>query len=151
MSVMLKSEFDKLQAKKVELKRKLNEIAKDIGEAAEKGDLSENSEFDDAKERRDRVIERIKELESKMSDVQLIEPEDLPPDTVCIGKIVKIRGFNVECDSEFIIVTYPLSTNEITTSSPLGRAIIGKRVGERTKLDLPGGAKDMEIVGLRIA
>lgn len=149
MPTMIREEFQKLQNQRNELNTKLQSIAKDIGEAASRGDLSENSEFDDAKERRDRCIERIRELDKQLSEAVLIDKNDLPSDIVCIGKRVRIRGLE-SLDVDVKIVSSRSNDDEVTPSSPLGKAIIGKKVGDKTKMVISIGVLDLEIMSVDV-
>jgi transcription elongation factor GreA len=147
---MLKSEFLKLQNRRDEMRKQLNLIAKDIGEAASRGDLSENAEFDEAKERRERLIGRIRELETHISDAMLVDVSDLPEDTVCIGKTITLRELHNKHKTSYNLVSFSLSDSDVTCNSPLGKAMIGKRCGDKFSVDLPGESRQFQVVAMAL-
>ena len=123
---------------------------KAISEARAQGDLSENAEYDAAKERQGFIEGRILELESKLSAAQIIDPKTLEDD----GRVV----FGVRVDLAEVVsgdkVSYQivgedeadLKVSKISFSSPIARAIIGKYAGDIVEVRAPGGVKDFEIV-----
>lgn len=124
-----------------------------IAEARAQGDLSENAEYDAAKERQGFIEGRIAELESKLSAAQVIDPTTLEDD----GRVV----FGVTVDLEAVEsgdkVTYQIvgedeadvKVNKISFSSPLARAMIGKSAGDVVEVKAPGGAREFEIVEVK--
>lgn len=122
---------------------------KAIEEARAHGDLSENAEFDAAKDRQSFLEGRISELGYKLSNAEIIDPERLPKDRAMFGSRVLLE--NVDTGEE---ITYQLvgtdesniKNGKISISSPLGRAIIGKKPGEEVLLQAPGGKRCYELV-----
>lgn len=124
---------------------------KAIEEARAHGDLSENAEFDAAKDRQSFLEGRISELGYKLSNAEIIDPERLPKDRAMFGSRVLLE--NVDTGEE---ITYQLvgtdesniKNGKISISSPLGRAIIGKKPGEEVLLQAPGGKRCYELVDI---
>lgn len=141
---------------RAELKRLKNEerprVIKAIAEARGHGDLSENAEYHAAREQQGFIEGRIKELESKLSHAEIIDPGTLP-DT---GKVV--FGTTVELEDEdggrrtVTIVgedEADVRTGQVSVTSPIARALIGKSRGEVVEVAAPGGVRSYEIVALR--
>ena len=142
----LKEELSKL--KKVERPKNI----KAIEEARAHGDLSENAEYDAAKERQGYLEGRINELQYKLSNADIIETDDLPKDKVVFGVTVVLE--NIDSGEE---VSYQLvGTDEsdikegrISIASPLGKAILGKRLGDEITINAPGGKRQYELVEIK--
>lgn len=139
----LKEELDHL--KKVERP----EVVEEIEKARAHGDLSENAEYDAAKERQGFIEGRIQELQSKISQAQIIDPSQLSGDKVMFGATVTI--FDLEDDEQktYKIVgddEADIEENKISYSSPIAQALIGKSVAEEVTIETPGGDKNVEIV-----
>ena len=139
----LKSDLEYL--KKVERPKNI----KAIEEALSHGDLSENAEFDAAKDRQAFVDARVNELEYKLSRAEIIDPQTLPKDRVVFASSVVLE--NIETGEE---VTYQLvgpdesniERGRISVSSPLGKAIIGKKPGDEILVEVPGGKRSFELL-----
>ena len=139
----LKKELEKLKA----VERPEN--IKAIEEARAHGDLSENAEFDAAKDRQAFIEGRISELEYKLGNADIIDPDKLSKDKAIFGRKVLLE--NVETGEE---VSYQLvgpdesdiEKGKISVSSPLGKALIGKEPGEEVILQAPGGKRCYEVV-----
>ena len=128
-------------------------VVQAIAEARAQGDLSENAEYDAAKERQGFIEGRIAELESKLSAAHIIDPKELEDD----GRVV----FGVTVDLESVEsgdkVTYQIvgedeadvKINKVSFSSPLARAMIGKSAGDVVEVKAPGGAREYEIVEVK--
>jgi transcription elongation factor GreA len=115
------------------------------------GDLSENAEYHSAKERQSFVDARLSQLKSRMRDLAMVDFSKIPHDKVGLGSQVVVLDVNKDLE-----VTYKLVTSEeadatngkISTTSPIGRGLIGKVVGDTVKIAIPGGAKEFEIMKL---
>ncbi len=143
----------KLQGEIAALEYELrNELPKEILKARALGDLSENAEYHAAKERQGIVNARLGQLQARLREFSMIDLSKIPHDRVGLGSQVVI--FDVDKDVEH---TYNLVTSEeadvangkISTSSPIGRGLLGKRVGDTVKIQIPGGMREMEILSLR--
>jgi transcription elongation factor GreA len=124
-----------------------------IQEARSHGDLSENAEYDAAKERQSFIEGRIVEVESKLANAQIIDPAHLDADGRCVfGATVELE----EVDSRET-VTYQIvgddeadiKNNKISISSPIARALIGKYSGDVAEVKAPGGIKEYEILDVK--
>jgi transcription elongation factor GreA len=128
-----------------------NELPKEILKARAHGDLSENAEFHAAKERQGLVNARINQLKQRLADMSMIDFSRISRDKVGLGSTVVV--LDVKRDEE---LTYNLVTTEeadaangkISTTSPIGRSLLGKEVGDVARVQSPGGVKDLEILKL---
>lgn len=131
---------DELQDLKV-VKRK--EIAQKIKEAREQGDLSENAEYDAAKDEQRSIETRIEELEKIIKNAEVIDESAIDKDTVSIGSSVKFYDIEFDEELEYRIVGSTESDilkGLISNESPLGKALIGSRVGEEIEVEGAEGA-----------
>ena len=121
-----------------------------IAEARAQGDLSENAEYDAARERQGFVEGRISELESTLSNAQIIDPTELQADgRVVFGATVEIEDLAVGEKVVYQIVgdvEADIRQNQISVSSPVARALIGKSEGDVVEVQAPSGPKEYEIV-----
>jgi len=124
-----------------------------IAEARSHGDLSENAEYDAAKEKQGFIEGRISELESKLSNAQIINPAQLDADGACVfGATIDLE--DVTNDT---IVTYQIvgddeadiKQGKISISSPISRALIGKHQGDVAEVIAPGGTREYEILNVK--
>jgi transcription elongation factor GreA len=124
-----------------------------IAEARAQGDLSENAEYDAAKERQGFIEGRIAELESKLSTAQIIDVSQLERDgRVVFGTTVEVVDIESDKKSVYQIVgedEADLKEGKISISSPIARALIGKSVGDVSVVHAPGGAREVEILDVR--
>ena len=124
-----------------------------IAEARSHGDLSENAEYDAAKERQGFVEGRIKELEGKISNAQIIDPKLLDADGRCVfGATVELEDMDSGSTVTYQIVgddEADVKENKISISSPIARALIGKFAGDIAEVQAPGGLREYEIIDVR--
>jgi transcription elongation factor GreA len=128
-----------------------NELPKEILKARAHGDLSENAEYHAAKERQAWVNAKLGQLQARLREFSMIDFSRIPRDRVGLGSQVVV--LDLDKDEE---VTYNLVTSEeadvangkISTSSPIGKGLLGKQVGDTVKIQIPGGVREMEIVKL---
>jgi transcription elongation factor GreA len=134
------------------LERELHhELPKEIQKARELGDLSENAEYAAAKERQDLVGARIAQLKKRLADLSMVDLTKIRRDEVGLGSKVLVYDVNQEREVEYHLVTTEDSdvpNGKISTTSPIGRALMGKKAGEITTVRTPGGEREMEIVKL---
>ena len=124
-----------------------------ISEARAQGDLSENAEYDAAKDRQGFVEGRILELEGKLSTAQVIDPASLNAE----GRVVFGSTVDLEDEDTGVKVTYPIVGEDeadiklglVNISSPIARALIGKEEGDMAEVQAPGGVKHYEIIQVR--
>ena len=128
---------------------KRKEVAEAIKVARAFGDLSENSEYDEAKNEQGAVEQRIAEIEAMLKNVKVINEHDIKTDTVNIGNRVKVMDETFGEELEYTIVgsseTNPLEM-KISDESPIGRALIGASIGEVVKAETPGGEVVMKVI-----
>ncbi len=128
-----------------------NELPKEILKARGHGDLSENAEYHAAKERQSMVNARLGQLQARLRELSMIDMTKIPHDRVGLGSQVVV--LDLKKDEEF---TYNLVISEeadvangkISTSSPIGRGLLGKQVGDTVKIQIPDGIKELEILSL---
>ena len=140
---MLQMGYDKLTAQLRDLKAERPQIVDAIEEARAHGDLSENAEYHAAKERQGQVEASIADLEDKLSRAQIIDPATLSGDKIVFGATVTLL------DEDDKPVTYQIvgqaeadaKSGMISYNSPLGRALIGRQVGDEVEVTVPSGEK----------
>ncbi len=144
---LLKEELHRL--KTVERPAVINAIA----EARAQGDLSENAEYDAARERQAFVEGRIAEVESKLSNAQIIDPKTLDADgRVVFGATVVLKDLDSDAQVTYQIVgddEADIKTGRISVSSPIARALIGKFEGDDVEVQAPGGIRSYEVIEVR--
>ncbi len=127
------------------------ENIKAIEEARSHGDLSENAEFEAAKERQSFIEGRIGELEYKLAVAEIVDPETISKERAVFGCRVVLENIETGEDVEYQLVG-PEESNvdqgRISIASPLGRAIIGKKSGDEVVLQAPGGKRSYELVDI---
>jgi transcription elongation factor GreA len=140
----------KLQGEIVALEHELRtELPKEILKARAHGDLSENAEYHAAKERQAYVDARLMQLKARLRQLSLVDLKNIPRDRVGLGSTVVLYDVQKE-----VQITYKLVTSEeadaakgcISTSSPIGRGLLGKKAGDEIKIPIPNGMREMEIL-----
>jgi transcription elongation factor GreA len=122
---------------------------KAIEEARAHGDLSENAEFEAAKDRQSFIEGRIGELGYKLASADIIDPDELPKDRAVFGCTVLLENIDTGEESEYQLVgpdESDIDKKRISVSSPLGQAIIGKKPGDEVTLNAPGGKRSYELI-----
>lgn len=128
---------------------KRREIAKDLAAARAHGDLSENAEYDAAKESQALNEKRITDLEDTLIRAQLIDDDAMPKDEALLGATVKVRDKNTGEEFDYTLVAEEESDfelNKISASSPVGEALLGHKVGDIVEIKVPVGMLQYEIV-----
>jgi transcription elongation factor GreA len=142
----------KLQDEIKALERELHdELPKEIKVARAHGDLSENAEYKYAKERQSYVSARLGQLHQRMADLSLLNLNNLPKDRAAYGSTVVVLDVAKAAKIEYKLVTQEeadASKGLISTSSPIGRALLGKKVGDEVRVATPAGTKEFEVVRL---
>ncbi|MDZ7773983.1 MAG: transcription elongation factor GreA [Balneolaceae bacterium] len=141
--------YEKLDAELKDLKgRGRKEIAEEIAEARAKGDLSENAEYDAAKEAQGMLEKRIAELENALANARILDEEDIKTDKAYLLSTVTIYNHSVEREVKYRLVSKDeanFKKNKISIESPIGKAILGCEVGEVVTVDVPAGSLKLEI------
>lgn len=142
----------KLQGEIEALEHELNhELPKELKKAAALGDLSENAEYHMAKQRQEFVRARLGQLKKRMADLSLVNLANIPRDRAAIGSTVKVYD-----NTKDVEIVYKLVTSEesdvtkglISTTSPIGRALLGKKEGDTTTVTTPNGDRELEVLKL---
>ena len=144
----LKNLEEELQDLKV---NKRKEIAEKIKEAREQGDLSENAEYDAAKDEQRDIEARIGELEELLKHAEVYVSEETPIDRVGIGSLVKVLDIEEDEELEFKIVGSQEAdslSGKISNESPVGAKLLGKEAGEVVTVELPAGNLSYKIIGI---
>ncbi|QNT77273.1 Transcription elongation factor GreA [Entomobacter blattae] len=126
-------------------------IIRAIAEARSHGDLSENAEYHAARERQSFIEGRILELEDIISSAEVIDPATLSGDSVMFGARVKVVDEETEAEFTYQIVGIheaDIKSGMLSISSPLAKALIGKKIGDTVSVPAPGGDKSYEILSV---
>ena len=145
----LKKYEDELQDLKVNRRR---EIAEKIKEAREQGDLSENAEYDAAKDEQRDIEARIEELEKLLKNAEVVVEDEVNLDKINIGCVVKVYDREFEEEMEFKIVGSTEANslqNKISNESPVGHALIGKKVGDIVEVETQAGVIEYEVLDIK--
>ena len=145
--------YDKLEAELNYLKtEKRAEVADRIKVALGFGDLSENSEYDEAKTAQAENENRIVELEDKLRHAKIIDQKDINTDTVQVGNIVKVLDMEFDEKIEYQIVgstEVNLAENKISNESPLGAALLGAKKNNVVEVNAPAGIMKYKIISIK--
>jgi transcription elongation factor GreA len=143
----------KLQDEIDALEHELNhELPKELKKAVALGDLSENAEYHMAKQRQEFVRARLGNLKKRMGDLSLINLANIPRDRAAIGSTLKVFDSTKDEEIEYKLVTSEetdVSKGLISTTSPIGRALMGKRPGDTVTVVSPNGDRELEILTLK--
>jgi transcription elongation factor GreA len=146
---------DGYEKKKAELDRMMNvdmiEIAKRIAQARELGDLSENAEYHASREEQGLIQARIDRLKDTLARAYIIDKSTLPTDAVVFGSRVKLKDLDLSEEEEFVLVgpgEEDYNSNRILTSSPIGQALLGKKIGDVAVIQVPMGTLRFEVVAI---
>lgn len=126
-------------------------IAQAIAEARDKGDLSENAEYDAAKEEQGKLEARIAELEDKLANAQILEEEDVKTDKAYLLSTVTILNKNTDKEMKYKLVSADesdVSKNKLSIESPIGKAILGREEGETVEVEVPAGTLELEVLSI---
>ena len=125
-------------------------IIEAIAEARAQGDLSENAEYEAAKEKQGFIEGRLADIEAKLSQSEVIDPENLKAEGRCVfGATIELEDLDTEKKSTYQIVgddESSIKDNKISINSPLAKALIGKEEGDAIEFETPGGIKSFEIL-----
>ena len=135
--------FEKLKDELDHLKKvKRREVARQLEKARSMGDLSENAEYDAAKEAQAHLEKKIAELEDKLSRARIIEHENIPADKVYVGALVQLLDKDTEEVVKYVMVSSPeadYAQNKISMESPIGKALMGHKEGDVVEISVPAG------------
>jgi transcription elongation factor GreA len=142
--------YEKLKAELHEIKTKgRTDIAKQISEAREKGDLSENAEYDAAKEAQGLLEMRISLLELEISNARILEDQQVDTSKAYILSTVRVKNLKNNQEQLFTLVSPKeanLKEHKISVDSPIGKGLLGKQVGDKVVINVPAGKLEFEIL-----
>ena len=153
--ILTQAGFEKLKAKIDELETvKRREVAERIKAAREFGDISENSEYDDAKNEQALLESRIAQLKEQLRSARVIDTSDIPKDVVSIGSKVKVKYVDDGETDEYEIVGSAEAdpgNRRLSNESPVGRAVLGHKKGDVVEVAAPAGTIKLQIVSIKAA
>ena len=129
----------------------VHELPKEIKKAAALGDLSENAEYHMAKQRQEFVKARVRQLGQRLAQLSMVNMNNIPKDKVGLGSTVKVFDNDKNEEVEYNLVTSEesdVASGKISTTSPIGRALLNKKVGDTATVVTPNGKREMEILTL---
>ena len=142
----------KLQDEMNLLEHELNhELPKELKKAVALGDLSENAEYHLAKQRQEFVKARLRQLGRRLADLSLINMNNIPKDKIGLGSTVRVYDNDKNEEVKFQLVTSEesdVAAGKISTTSPIGRALLNKKVGDTAVIITPNGKREMEVLSL---
>jgi transcription elongation factor GreA len=148
MEELIKKLQEEITALEIELRI---ELPREILKARAHGDLSENAEYHAAKERQGLVNARLGQLNARLRELSMIDMSKIPHDRVGLGSTVVVLDLDKDEKIRYKLVTsedVDAKNGMISTTSPIGRGLLGKHVGDSVKIQIPGGVREMEIVEL---
>ncbi len=152
ITVLTKDGVAKLEAELENLKTvRRREVAEKIKVALSFGDLSENSEYDEAKNEQGIVESRIAEIEATLAHAQIIDADDITTEKVGIGTVVKIFDKDMDEEMEFQIVGTSeanIDKGQMSDESPIGSALLGRKIGDVVDVETPSGIIQFEILDI---
>ena len=152
-SVMTRKGYENLKEQLRKMKTyDRQEVIKDIATAAAHGDLSENAEYDAAKEKQSFLEGRIKEIEQRLAGVQVIDPSTISSDKIAFGATIVLEDEDRGGEVTYQIVGLDeadVEQGKISLSSPIARAFIGKSVDDFIEVKTPGGVRSYTVVEIR--
>ncbi|MEL7530560.1 MAG: transcription elongation factor GreA [Bacteroidota bacterium] len=147
---MSKEGLDKLNAELADMKgAQRKAVAAEIQEAREKGDLSENAEYDAAKEKQGLLEMRIARLEEALSTARVLDESEVDLSKAYILSTVKLKNLKMKKVFTYTLVSEEeadIKTNRISVKSPVGKAVLGKAVGDIVSIDVPAGKLEFELL-----
>jgi transcription elongation factor GreA len=153
ISYYTKEGLDRLQKELMELSTKGRQnMAHQIAEARDKGDLSENAEYDAAKDAQGLLELRISQLQNKVANARIIDESALDPNKVSILATVKLRNVQNKMELSYTIVSEEeadLKKAKISAKSPIAAGLLGKKIGEVAKIKIPAGELELEVLEIK--
>ncbi len=153
MAYMTQEGYDKMvaQLRKMETIERPKASAA-IAEARDKGDLSENSEYDAAKEAQAMLELKINQLKAAIAEAKIIDPTKLKADTVQILSTVEMKNVRTGMVMKYTIVSESeanLREGKISSTTPIAQGLLGKKVGDKVEVKVPNGTIELEILSIR--
>jgi len=129
----------------------VHELPKEIKKAVAMGDLSENAEYHMAKQRQEYLKARIRQLGKRIAELSMVNMNNIPKDKVSLGSTVRVFDSSKNEEVEYKLVTSEesdVAAGKISTTSPIGRALLNKKVGDMATVVTPSGKKELEVLSL---
>jgi transcription elongation factor GreA len=146
---MAPSIVQKLEEEIQALERELNhELPLELKRARALGDLSENAEYIMAKQRQDFVSARLGQLKRRLAELSMVNLSNIPKDRIAFGSKVTLYDLDRQSEIEYLLVTSEeadVSKGLISTTSPIGRGLMGKKLGDSITVTTPNGSREFEI------
>jgi transcription elongation factor GreA len=146
--------LEKLKRELIDLRTKGRaEIARQIQEAREKGDISENAEYDAAKDAQGMLEMKISKLEEALANVRIIDTSKMDSSRVIVMSKVKVKNLQNKQTSLLMLVSEKeadLKSGKISVSSPIGKGLLGKTVGEVAEISVPSGTMKLEVLEISV-
>lgn len=154
MAYMSKEGYDKLKAEIKHLEEiERPEVIRQIAEAREKGDLSENAEYDAAKEAQGKLEAKIAQLKMTLADAKILDPTKVQTDVVQILSKVEMKNVKTGMTMTYTLVSEGeanLRENKISVQTPIAQGLLGKKVGDVAEIRIPQGTIELEIVKISV-
>jgi len=151
---MTKESYNKLKAELEEMKTDgREEVANAIAEAREKGDLSENAEYDAAKDAQGMLELKINEMEKTLANARILDESQIDTSKVTVLSKVTIKNLKTKKDAQFKLVSESEADpreKKISVTSPMGKGLLGKKVGEKAVIETPRGNMEFEILDITV-
>ena len=150
---LTKESYDKLKADLQQLKSVCRaEAGAALADAREKGDLSENAEYDAAKEEQAKLEKRIAQLEMALSDVRILDEKEIDDSKVSILTTVKVK--NLKANKEFIYkmvseIEADFKTGKLSVISPIGKGLLGHKKGDKVMIQTPAGVMEYQVLDIK--
>lgn len=143
----------KLEAEIKQLEHELTvELPAELKRAVALGDLSENAEYHMAKQRQEFVNARLGQLKKRLAELALVDVDKIPRDRAAYGSVLVLYDLDKDVDVEYSLVTSEeadVAAGRISTSSPIGRGLMGKKPGDEVRIQTPNGLKEFEVRSLQ--
>lgn len=144
--------YEKLKKEITELEKYIKQdIAREIGTAREHGDLRENAEYEAAKNKQANYMAKLGQMQERFMNARVISKKDLPEDTITLGKKVKIKDIDSGLETTYTILgegETDIDKGIISYLSPLAKALINHKEGDKVDVQLPRGVKHFEILSI---
>jgi len=154
MAYMSQEGYDKLRAQIKQLEEvERPEVIRQIQEAREKGDLSENAEYDAAKEAQGKLETKIAQLKAQLMDAKIIDPSKVQTDVVQILSRVEMKNVKTGATMTYQLVSEGeanLSEGKISVATPIAQGLLGKKVGDIAQIKIPQGVIELQVVKISI-
>lgn len=148
---MTRDGYNRIKAEIEQLELEMPIVAQKIADARAEGDLKENAEYHAQRENQGMLQAKINALKNKLSNAFIVDPANQPKDVVAFGATVKVRDLDYGDEEEYTLVGLgdeDYDVGKILTTSPIGSALMGSKVGKKVEIDVPRGKLKYEIIGI---